>query len=32
VTAGNPKEKILNVRITVAGIVPKALVPQKKGA
>ncbi|HEY2844056.1 MAG TPA: hypothetical protein VGJ09_10410 [Bryobacteraceae bacterium] len=32
VTAGNPKEKTLNVRITVAGIVPKSLVPQKKGA
>jgi len=32
VTAGNPKEKTLSVRITVAGIVPKALVPQKKGA
>ena len=32
VTAGNPKEKTLNVRLTVAGIVPKTLVPQKKGA
>ena len=32
VTAGNPKEKTLSVRLTVAGIVPKALVPQKKGA
>ena len=32
VTAGNPKEKTLNVRLTVAGIVPKNLVPQKKGA
>ena len=32
VTAGNPKEKTLSVRITVAGIVPKTLVPQKKGA
>jgi len=27
VTAGNPKEKTLSVRITVAGIVPKTLVP-----
>jgi hypothetical protein len=32
VTAGNPKEKTLSVRLTVAGLVPKALVPQKKGA
>lgn len=32
VTAGNPKEKTLSVRLTVAGIVPKTLVPQKKGA
>jgi len=32
VAAGNPKDKTLNVRLTVAGIVPKNLVPQKKGA
>ena len=32
VIAGDPKQKTLNVRITVAGIVPKNLVPQKKGA
>jgi hypothetical protein len=32
VVAGDPKQKTLNVRITVAGIVPKNLVPQKKGA
>ncbi|MBZ5632815.1 MAG: hypothetical protein LAO55_06750 [Acidobacteriia bacterium] len=32
VVAGDPKQKILNVRITVAGIVPKNLIPQKKGA
>jgi hypothetical protein len=31
VVAGDPKQKTLNVRITVAGIVPKSLVP-KKGA
>ena len=33
VTAGDPKQKLLNVRITVAGIVPKNLAPQqqKKG-
>jgi hypothetical protein len=32
VLAGDPKQKTLNVRITVAGIVPKNLAPQKKGA
>ena len=32
VTAGDPKQKILNVRLTVAGLVPKNLAPQKKGA
>jgi hypothetical protein len=32
VVAGDPKQKTLNVRITVAGIVPKSLLPQKKGA
>jgi hypothetical protein len=32
VTAGDPKQKTLNVRLTVAGIVPKNLAPQKKGA
>jgi hypothetical protein len=31
VAAGDPKQKTLNVRVTVAGIVPKNLVPQKKG-
>jgi hypothetical protein len=31
VAAGDPKQKTLNVRITVAGIVPKNLAPQKKG-
>jgi hypothetical protein len=31
VIAGDPKQKTLNVRITVAGIVPKSLAP-KKGA
>ena len=30
VMAGDPKQKTLNVRITVAGIVPKNLVPQQK--
>jgi hypothetical protein len=32
VVAGDPKQKTLNVRVTVAGIVPKILAPQKKGA
>ena len=32
VIAADPKQKTLNVRITVAGIVPKSLAPQKKGA
>jgi len=32
VIACDPKQKTLNVRLTVAGIVPKNLVPQKKGA
>jgi Type II secretion system (T2SS), protein M subtype b len=31
VAAGDPKQKTLNVHLTVAGIVPKNLVPQKKG-
>ena len=32
VVAADLKQKTLNVRITVAGIVPKNLAPQKKGA
>lgn len=32
VVAGDPKQKILNVRLTVAGIVPKNLAQPKKGA
>jgi hypothetical protein len=32
VIAGDPKQKTLNIRLTVAGIVPKSLAPQKKGA
>ena len=32
VVSGDAKQKTLNVRITVAGIVPKNLAPQKKGA
>lgn len=29
--AGNPKEKTVNARLTVSGIVPRALAPEKKG-
>ncbi len=32
VSAANPKDKTIGVRLTVAGIVPRKLVPQKKGA
>jgi hypothetical protein len=32
INATNAKEKTVNVRLTVAGIVPRKLVPQKKGA
>jgi type II secretory pathway component PulM len=32
VVAGDPKQKTLSVRLTVAGIVPKNLASQKKGA
>ena len=32
VVAADPKQKTLSVRITVAGIVPRNLAPQKKGA
>ncbi|MCW5981454.1 MAG: hypothetical protein KIT09_25435 [Bryobacteraceae bacterium] len=31
VNAGNPKDKLLNVRLTVAGMVPHQLVPERKG-
>lgn len=31
ITMANPKEKILNVRLTVSGVVPKRLVPARKG-
>jgi hypothetical protein len=31
VSAGNAKEKKINVRLTVSGVVPKKLVPEKKG-
>ncbi len=29
-TSGNPKEKVMNVRMVLAGVVPKKLVPEKK--
>ncbi len=31
VTSGNPKEKLMTVRMVLAGIVPKKLIPEKKG-
>ena len=31
VAAGNPKEKTVGVRLTLAGVVPRALVPVKRG-
>ncbi len=31
VSAANPKEKTLNVRLTVAGLIPYKLVPERKG-
>lgn len=32
ITAANPKEKTVGVRLTVSGIVPRKLVPERKGA
>jgi hypothetical protein len=32
VTSGNPKSKTIGVRLTVSGVVPRKLVPGKKGA
>ena len=29
---GDPKEKLINARVTFAGLVPRRLVPEKKGA
>jgi hypothetical protein len=31
-SSNNPKEKIVNVRLAVSGVVPRKLVPEKKGA
>jgi hypothetical protein len=31
VSTGNPKDKRVQVRLTVSGVVPKKLVPEKKG-
>ena len=31
VTTGNPKDKRVSVRLTVSGVVPKKLIPEKKG-
>jgi hypothetical protein len=32
ISAGDQKEKLINVRLTLAGVVPSRLVPEKKGA
>jgi hypothetical protein len=31
ITSGNAKEKTMNVRMVLAGVVPKKLIPEKKG-
>lgn len=31
ITSGNPKDKTMNVRMVLTGVVPKKLIPQKKG-
>jgi hypothetical protein len=31
ISSGDPKQKLMQVRVTVAGVVPRALVPEKKG-
>jgi hypothetical protein len=31
VIAGNPKEKTITVRLGLSGVVPRKLVPEKKG-
>ena len=31
ITAGNPKEKTMGVRMVLAGVIPKRLLPEKKG-
>jgi len=31
ITSGSAKEKLMNVRMVLAGIVPKKLIPEKKG-
>jgi len=31
ITSGDQKQKVMQVRMTVAGVVPRALVPEKKG-
>jgi hypothetical protein len=32
IASSKPKEKTLNVRLTVSGVVPRKLVPEQKGA
>ena len=31
ITSGNPKDKTMTVRMVLAGVVPKKLIPEKKG-
>ena len=31
ISAANPKEKTVNVRLTLSGVIPRRLVPEKKG-
>jgi len=31
ITAGQQKQKLVNVRMILAGVVPKKLIPEKKG-
>jgi hypothetical protein len=31
ITSANPKEKTVNVRLTLSGVIPRKLVPEQKG-
>jgi hypothetical protein len=32
ITSANPKEKTVNVRLTLSGVIPRSLVPEQKGS
>jgi hypothetical protein len=32
ITSANPKEKTVNVRLTLSGVIPRKLVPEQKGS